>query len=119
MFPTFFFSLHFCKASINSAVFQMVQNETKEGYYESFPTSGNYFQLPRNYLQKFLISNHIFSFLIFLGILITKKKMTLKTWLTHSKNMTLKTSLTHSKNMTFKTWLTHSKNMTLKIWLTR
>lgn len=73
MFPTFFFSLHFCKASINSAVFQMVQNETKEGYYESFPTSGNYFQLPRNYLQKFLISNHIFSFLIFLGILITKK----------------------------------------------
>ena len=74
MFLIFFFSLHFCKASINSAVFQMVQNETNEGYYESIPTSGNYFQLPWNYLQKFLISNHIFSFLIFLGILYTQKK---------------------------------------------
>ena len=95
MFPTFFFSLHFCKASINSAVFQMVQNETKEGYYESFPTSGNYFQLPRNYLQKFLISNHIFSFLIFLGILITKKKNDFKN-LTHSFKKHDSEDLTHS-----------------------
>ena len=94
MFLISFFSLHFCKASINSAVFQMVQNETNEGYYESFPTSGNYFQLPRKYLQKFLISNHIFSFLIFLGILITQKNDFKN--LTHSFKKHDSEDLTHS-----------------------
>ena len=53
----------------------------------------------RKYLQKFLISNYIFAFLIFLEILITK------TWLWWLDSLNRKTSLWQLDSLIPKTWL--------------